>query len=563
MTDINLIKRSEQPTPLSHAQVDSNWQTIEDAVNELNDIKLEDAPNDGKQYARKNKSWSEVVIPNIDTSLFPNGIEMITSTRNFLPTDAGKLLVLMSDAIGLKLPNSVVWNEEVNFGVLSVAQLNYFHIVYQAPDEYPDDMPMYKSNCVVLPTSTGQEAIEIVMCCSSLDVNTGNTTNRINIPSNGIIRVEEGEKYEHYETTTKVVQSGGSGGGSAFTDGGATNTLTFDSSKWYGTSIAPITNSSILFDLTNAVSGSQAIVSQSRYEGSSEPMYPSGTIKRGIGSYIDGQTNILTFTFLKTNEILLDVDIMNPASFPEVNYWLQRGGVASGFLLNALNQFMAAIQPMRSKIVRFNPLWGETFASIFVPLIVNTDGSNTPIGGGVDINVGWTESNWSFIGSSALTNNNQVKYISIPINPYAVQELGQDDICIGFVVKINSNASQTALTNGGNIQCTISNIPNYQSSALNSSSITNVPNSNAFNLLREIYLNRVNSQEFICQQNDIVQVVPAISSPPDSANILLGGTSNSLMQYVGGYLIAKGLTPLEISTIRAAWMNLIKKIGRG
>ncbi|HNJ61397.1 MAG TPA: hypothetical protein PLS16_09700, partial [Chitinophagales bacterium] len=36
MTDINLIKRSEQPTPLTHEQVDSNWQTIEDAVNELN-----------------------------------------------------------------------------------------------------------------------------------------------------------------------------------------------------------------------------------------------------------------------------------------------------------------------------------------------------------------------------------------------------------------------------------------------------------------------------------------------------------------------------------------------
>ena len=99
--------------------------------------------------------------------------------------------------------------------------------------------------------------------------------------------------------------------GSAFTDGGATNTLTFDSSKWYGTSIAPITNSSILFDLTNAVSGSQAIVYHS---GSSEPMYPSGTIKRGIGSYINGQTNILTFTYLNNNEILLDVDAIDRKS---------------------------------------------------------------------------------------------------------------------------------------------------------------------------------------------------------------------------------------------------------
>ena len=63
--------------------MDSSWQTIEEAVNGLNDIKLEDAPNDGKQYARENQSWSEVVLPNIDTSLFPNGFEMITSTRNF------------------------------------------------------------------------------------------------------------------------------------------------------------------------------------------------------------------------------------------------------------------------------------------------------------------------------------------------------------------------------------------------------------------------------------------------------------------------------------------------
>ena len=143
-------------------------------------------------------------------------------------------------------------------------------------------MPMYRRNCVVLPTSTGREAIEIVMCYSQLDANTGNTTNRLNLPSTGIIIVEEGEKYEHYETTTKVVQSGGigggSGGGSAFTDGGATNTLTFDSSKWYGTSIAPITNSSILFDLTNAVSGSQAIV---YHRSNIEPIYDTGTIKIG------------------------------------------------------------------------------------------------------------------------------------------------------------------------------------------------------------------------------------------------------------------------------------------
>ena len=51
MTDINLIKRSEQPTPLTHEQVDSNWQTIEDAVNTLNDM-LEQLSGNGVDLAR-------------------------------------------------------------------------------------------------------------------------------------------------------------------------------------------------------------------------------------------------------------------------------------------------------------------------------------------------------------------------------------------------------------------------------------------------------------------------------------------------------------------------------
>jgi len=562
MTDINLIKRNEQPTPLSHAQVDSNWQTIEDAVNELNDIKLEDAPNDGKQYARENQSWSEVVMPNINTSLFPNGFEMITSTRNFLPTDAGKLLILASDTVGLKLPNSIVWNEEVNFGVLSVAQLNYFQIVYQAPDDDPNDMPMYRGNCVVLPTSTGQEVSEIVMCYSQLDVNTSNTTNRLNLPSTGIIRVAEGERYEHYETTTKVVQSGGIGGGSAFTDGGATNTLTFDSSKWYGTSIAPITNSSILFDITNAVSGSQAIVYHS---GSSEPMYPSGTIKRGIGSYINGQTNILTFTFLNTNEILLDVDIMNPASFPEVNYWLQRGGVASGFLLNALNQFMADIQPMRSKIVRFNPLWGETFASIFVPLIVNTDGSTTPIGNPTDANAGFVEANWNFFGEIALTNSNSLKYISTSFNAYSVAEVDKDDICVALIVKsgINNQASYL-FTGGGNLKANIHiNTVSVQYAAINSNSVANVPNTAVVNTRQVLFYNRTKSTEFEVHKNGVKQIVPEPSTPIVDSDLVIGSPSvlNNLL-LVGGYLISKGLTDTEISLFSGAWNTLIAKIGR-
>ena len=345
-----------------------------------------------------------------------------------------------------------------------------------------------------------------------------------------------------------------------FTDGGATNTLTFASSKWYGTSIAPITNSSILFDLTNAVSGSQAIVYHS---GSSEPIYPSGTIKRGIGSYINGQTNILTFTFLNTNEILLDVDMMNPASFPEVNYWLQRGGVASGFLLNALNQFMATIQPMRSKIVRFNPLWGETFASIFVPLIVNTDGSTTPIGNPTDANVGFVEVNWNFTGEVALTNSSQIKYISTSFNPFNVSEVGQNDMCVATIVKSGWTFSYL-FSGGGNLKANIhGSVASSQSASFNSSSVASVPNTAVGSTRQVLFYNRTKSTEFEVHQNGAKQIVPAPSTAVEDSNLIIGSSSSlNILNLIGGYLISKGLTDTEISLFSGAWNTLIAKIGR-
>ena len=563
MNNISLNKRRNQNKKFSVNQVDSNWDTVESAVNTLNNIKLEDAPNDGKEYARKNKSWSEIVMPNIDQSLFPNGIEIVTTTRNFLSTDAGKLLVLTSDTVGLKLPNSIVWNEEVNFGVLSVAELNYFHILYQAPDEDPDDMPMYRSNCVVLPTSTGREAIEIVMCYSQLDANTGNTTNRLNLPSTGIIIVEEGEKYEHYETTTKVVQSGGIGGGSAFTDGGATNTLTFDSSKWYGTSIAPITNSSILFDLTNAVSGSQAIV---YHRSHIEPIYDTGTIKIGRSTYFENVTNVLRFTFLNNNEILLKVDTISAWGSSEVNNWLLRGGVASGFLLNALHTFFADIQPMRHKIVRFNPLWGETFASIFVPLIVNTDGGITPIGGAIDTNVGFVQNDWTFWGggNGTLYNNSTIKYLNPNLNPSLVAEFGQDDMCLAarfypnlsiFFQNHNTQSLSTIFAQNYHNN-TIAN----NKVAINSAQISNIPN---FNLLTNasLYFNRVSNSEIEVWHNNIKYTENAPSSPILDSNLIVGSYSPNTLKFYG-YLISKGLTPPEIALFDSAWNALMSKIGK-
>ena len=352
------------------------------------------------------------------------------------------------------------------------------------------------------------------------------------------------------------------GGGSAFTDGGATNTLTFDSSKWYGTSIAPITNSSILFDLTNAVSGSQAIV---YHRSHIEPIYDTGTIKIGRSTYFENVTNVLRFTFLNNNEILLKVDTISAWGSSEVNNWLLRGGVASGFLLNALHTFFADIQPMRHKIVRFNPLWGETFASIFVPLIVNTDGGITPIGGAIDTNVGFVQSDWTFWGggNGTLYNNNTIKYLNPNLNPSLVAEFGQDDMCLAarfiphqsiFFQNHNTPSLSTIFA------LNYISSPAYNKVAINSAQISNIPN---FNLptSASLYFNRVSNSEIEVWYNNIKYTGNAPSSPILDSNLIVGSYGINTLRFFG-YLISKGLTPPEIALFDSAWNALMSKIGK-
>ena len=354
------------------------------------------------------------------------------------------------------------------------------------------------------------------------------------------------------------------GGGSAFTDGGATNTLTFDSSKWYGTSIAPITNSSILFDLTNAVSGSQAIV---YHRSHIEPIYDTGTIKIGRSTYFENVTNVLRFTFLNNNEILLKVDTISAWGSSEVNNWLLRGGVASGFLLNALHTFFADIQPMRHKIVRFNPLWGETFASIFVPLIVNTDGGITPIGGAIDTNVGFVQNDWTFWGGAngTLLNNNTTKYLNPNLNPSLVAEFGQDDMCLAarfyphqsiFFQNHNTPSLSTIFAQNNTYSSANNKV------AINSAQISNIPNFTLpYTNPTSLYFNRVSNSEIEVWHNNIKYTGNAPSSPILDSNLIVGSYSqNTLRLY--GYLISKGLTPPEIALFDSAWNALMSKIGK-
>lgn len=53
-----ILTRAEKGSPLSNSEVDANFTN-------LNSAKIEDAPSDGKQYARKDAGWNEVTKASI------------------------------------------------------------------------------------------------------------------------------------------------------------------------------------------------------------------------------------------------------------------------------------------------------------------------------------------------------------------------------------------------------------------------------------------------------------------------------------------------------------------
>ena len=176
---------------------------------------------------------------------------------------------------------------------------------------------------------------------------------------------------------------------------------------------------------------------------------------------------------------------------------------------------------MRHKIVRFNPLFGETFASIFVPLIVNTDGGITPIGGAIDTNVGFVQNDWTFWGggNGTLYNGNTFKYLNPNLNPSLVAEFGQDDMCLAARFYPLWNP-YIFFQNDATPSLSTIFVQNYYSSpannkvAINSAQISNIPNINLpYNTPISLYFNRVSNSEIEVWYNNIKYTGNAPSSP--------------------------------------------------
>lgn len=344
-------------------------------------------------------------------------------------------------------------------------------------------------------------------------------------------------------------------------NGGTTVAVTFATSKYYGSVASPVSGGSITYDFTNALAGSKAIIFHSA---GAEPTYPVGTYKR-FGVYQSSQLNILTFEYIDSNTILLDIAYSTAAGLqPEVVAWMQKGGVATGFMLTALNQFMLDISSIRSRIIRMNLCYGETFASTSIPIIVNTDGSATPTGPALDTMVNYVSGDYTFNGTMGLGGGlysmNQIKYINTGLDVSTTSEFGQNDCSFGMYINTNigNNGDVFGMKAGTNIGLYAGT---GRSGYINS---VGVPVIATGGRIFDMFT-RSNSANFDKIYNGVKYTYTAESNAKQSSTMKLGtyglpGGGFFLTLY--GYFVGKSLDSSQEAILRGAWSTLMTKIVR-
>ena len=352
--------------------------------------------------------------------------------------------------------------------------------------------------------------------------------------------------------------------GSAMVNAGNITVVDFTTSKYYG-NISSAVSGNITYNLTNAVSGAKAIMF---HQDSTEPILPIKTFKKNSTDYVLSSINVITLTFINNDCILCEMhNLMSASIEPELMVWLNKGGVASGFVLKAMNDFLMEIKPMRSRILRMNVMFGETFASMFIPLIINTDGSNVPLAGSLsyDTNVGYISSDWIMSGATAgLTVASTTKSISSNFSPLNVAEFGLDDASFGMFYNASGLGGvphNSRAVIGGNIDLYIysQNYPANTGIQLNGSKITTSQLSSGFPLI----VNR-SSNSSVDLYISGVKTTYSNASTAKTADVPSFGLpyiqGNVTVQLIGGYFIGKSLTDIQAALLRSAWVTLHTKL---
>lgn len=351
----------------------------------------------------------------------------------------------------------------------------------------------------------------------------------------------------------------------SLSSGGDNTYVSFNQSKYYGT-VANPTSGNITYNMVDVVAGMKAIIF---HQDNAEPIFPNGTYKLGPSIYVPTELNIITITYIDAATFFVEIHrTTNIGLTIEVQRWMEKGGVASGFVLTALNQFMLDIAPMRNKILRFNPLWGETFNSVFIPLIVNEDGGDTPLGSTTDYNYGFIVSDWAMLGNTSGLNvqNNVTKYIDTGFVPSLIAQFGINNASFGvynqFTLPGDLNYSTPEF--GTNPIPSINEIIfTHRANRCNLNG-TQFTSNTASNQNPPIIVNRNNNTTVDIYNNGVKSTFTSLSTGKSNSTIKACGrlSSSYASRCQGGYYIGKAITDAEEVLLRTAWITLITKLNR-
>ena len=231
-----------------------------------------------------------------------------------------------------------------------------------------------------------------------------------------------------------------------------------------------------------------------------------------------------------------------------------------------MNQFPLDIASIRSKILRFNPVMGESFSSAFVPLIVNADGSNTPLGNTLDLNNNFVSSDFKLLGTEGglVTTTGVNKYIDTGFIPDNVAEFGLNDCGFGYMGKISAGYIDILSTNTAS-QPPTSSFRSYSGHiSVNGSSVGNTQFETYAITMAFNFATRNNNAQFDLYCSGVISTLTSASVSKSTSTFKYGvwSSGQSGVAQLMPYVITKGLNTSEEAILRTAITSLQSKLGR-
>lgn len=234
------------------------------------------------------------------------------------------------------------------------------------------------------------------------------------------------------------------------------------------------------------------------------------------------------------------------------------GGSISATDLDAINTFVKETKSIRGKIIRFNPFAGDNLTTALVPLF-RGDSVGKVYGHATDVKMFFVNGDYArTTGLGDVTNS--IKYVKTGVNPSNISFVGQNDITFGSYALTDTacdcedGTSNVALT----INPRLNTNARYRINAGNK----DVVSSSSLGLF---IASRTSSANWVLSANGSQSTLTQTSTGEGDLIALFargegGGSKNK--RKLSGYIIGKGLTSAELTTLHNAWVKLKTAFGR-